>query len=157
MVKNFGSKTVQIAVNAVVTSHLLVCLYSAAGKKAKRQGFYTRRAVTCTRCAVDRKDQTVTLQGGTDTISGNESFLGNELREGVFWTFGFPKLERIFSRFKLVTKNDLAPRKGLLLGPCFVAPKVLREEAASAEIVPRKWPKVPFYRALALQTDIKIE
>ena len=44
-----------------------------------------------------------------------------------------------------------------LLGPCFVAPKVLREEAASAEIVPRKWPKVPFYRASALQTDIKIE
>ena len=32
-----------------------------------------------------------------------------------------------------------------VLGPCFVAPKVLREEAASAEIVPRKWPKVPFY------------
>ena len=27
MVKNFGSKTVQIAMNAVVTSHLLVCLY----------------------------------------------------------------------------------------------------------------------------------
>jgi hypothetical protein len=44
-----------------------------------------------------------------------------------------------------------------VLGPCFVAPKVLREEAASAEIVPRKWPKVPFYRASALQTDIKIE
>jgi hypothetical protein len=44
-----------------------------------------------------------------------------------------------------------------LLGPCFVAPKVLREEAASVEIVPRKWPKVPFYRASALQTDIKIE
>jgi hypothetical protein len=39
MVKNFGSKTVQIAMNAVVTSHLLVCLYSTAGKKAKRQDF----------------------------------------------------------------------------------------------------------------------
>jgi hypothetical protein len=25
-----------------------------------------------------------------------------------------------------------------LLGPCFVAPKVLREEAASAEVVPRR-------------------
>jgi hypothetical protein len=48
-VKNFGSKTVQIAVNAVVTSHLLVCLYSAAGKKAKRQKFYTRRALARTR------------------------------------------------------------------------------------------------------------
>jgi hypothetical protein len=43
------------------------------------------------------------------------------------------------------------------LGPCFVAPKVLHEEAASAEIVPRRWPKVPFYGASALQTDIEIE
>jgi hypothetical protein len=25
-----------------------------------------------------------------------ESFLDNELREGVFWTFGFPKLKRLF-------------------------------------------------------------
>jgi hypothetical protein len=124
--------------NAVVTSHLLVCLYSAAGKKAKRQDFYTRRAVTCTRCAVDRRDQTVTLQGGPGTRSETGSFPGNELREGVFWTFGFPKLEMLFSRIKLVTKNDLAPRKGLLLGPCFVAPKVLREEAASAEVLPRR-------------------
>jgi hypothetical protein len=143
--------------NDVVTSHLLVCLYSAAGKKAKRQNFYTRRTPACTRCAVDRKDQTVTLQGGSDTGSEIESFLGNELREGVFWTFGFPKLKRLFSRIKLVTKNDLAPRKGLLLGPYFVAPKVLHEEAASAEVAPRRRPKVPFYGASSLQTDIEIE
>ena len=121
MVKNFGSKTVPIAMNAVVTSHLLVCLYSAAGKKAKRQDFYTRRTAACTRCAVDRRDQTVALQGGTATRSEIESFLDNELREGVFETFGAPKLKKLFSRIKLVTKNDLAPRKGLLLGPCFVA------------------------------------
>ena len=118
--------------NAVVTSHLLVCLYSAAGKKAKRQGFYTRRAVTCTRCAVDRKDQTVTLQGGTDTISGNESFLDNELREGVFRTFGFLKPKRLFSRIKLVTKNDLAPRRGYCWDHAS-SPKVLQEETASAK------------------------
>jgi hypothetical protein len=96
MVKNFGSKTVQIAMNVVVTSHLPVCLYSTAGKKAKRQDFYTRRAAACTRCAVDRRDQTVTLQGGTATRLQIESFLDNELREGVFWTFGFPKLKRLF-------------------------------------------------------------
>ena len=65
--------------------------------------------------------QTVTLQGGTTTRWETESFLDNELREGVFWTFGSPKLKRLFSRIKLVTKNDLAPRKGLLLGLCFVA------------------------------------
>ena len=124
-VKNFGSKTVQIAVNAVVTSHLLVCLYSAAGKKAKRQDFYTRRTAACTRCEVDRRDQTVTLQGGTAPRSETVSFLGNELREGVFRTFGFLKPKRLFSRIKLVTKNDLAPRKGLLLGLCFVAEGLL--------------------------------
>jgi hypothetical protein len=112
---------VQIAMNAVVTSHLPVCLYSTAGKKAKRQDFYTRRTPARTRCVVDRRDQTVTLQGGTATRWKTESFLDNELREGVFWTFGSPKLKRLFSRIKLVTKNDLAPRKGLLLGLCFVA------------------------------------
>ena len=83
MVKNFGSKTVQIAVNAVVTSHLLVCLYSAAGKKVKCQEFYTRRTPARTRCTVDRSDRTVTLQGGAATRWEIESFLDNELREGV--------------------------------------------------------------------------
>jgi hypothetical protein len=84
MVENFGSKTVQIAMNAVVTSHLLVCLYSAAGKKAKRQSKYTRRTPARTRCVVDRRDRTVTLQGGAATRWGIKSFLDNELREGVF-------------------------------------------------------------------------
>jgi hypothetical protein len=68
---------------------------------------------------------TVTLQGGTTTRRETESFLDNELREGVFWTFGSSKLKRLFSRIKLVTKNDLAPRKGLLLGLCFVAEGLL--------------------------------
>jgi hypothetical protein len=91
MVKNFGSKTVQIVMNAVVTSHLLVCLYSAAGKKAKRQDFYTRRTAACTRCAVDHRDQTVTLQGGTATRWETESFLVNELRKGVFLDLRLPE------------------------------------------------------------------
>jgi hypothetical protein len=112
MVKNFGSKTVQIAMNAVVTSHLPVCLYSDAGKKVNRQDFYTKRTAARTRCTVDHRDQIVTLQGGTVTRSETESFLDNELREGVFWTFGFPKPKIPFSRIKLVTKNDLAPRRG---------------------------------------------
>jgi hypothetical protein len=91
--------------NAVVTSHLPVCLYSAAGKKVNRQDFYTRRTVACTRCTVDRRDQIVTLQGGTTTRSESESFLDNELREGVFRTFGFPKPKRLFSRIKLVMRG----------------------------------------------------
>ena len=57
MVKNFGSKTVQIAMNVVVTSHLPVCLYSVVGKKVNRQDFYTRQTVARTRCTVGRKNQ----------------------------------------------------------------------------------------------------
>jgi hypothetical protein len=70
--------------NAAVTSHLPICLYSTAGKKAKRQDLYTRRTPARTRCVVDRRDQKVTLQGGTATRWKTESFLDNELREGVF-------------------------------------------------------------------------
>jgi hypothetical protein len=97
--------------NAVVTSHLPVCLYSTAGKKVNRQDFYTRQTAAHTRCAVGHRDQIVNLQGGTATCSETVSFLDNELREGVFRTFGFLKPKRLFSRIKLVTKNDLAPRR----------------------------------------------
>ena len=102
--------------NAVVTSHLPVCLYSAAGKKAKRQDFYTRRTAACTRCTVDRRDQTVTLQGGTDTRSEVESFLRNELREGVFWTFGFPKLKRFFFTGQARYEERSSTAKGATVG-----------------------------------------
>jgi hypothetical protein len=120
--------------NAVVTSHLPVCLYSATGKKVNRQDFYTRRTAACTHCPVDRREQIVTLQGGTATRSETESFLDNELREGVFRTFGFPKPKRLFSWIKLVTKNDLAPRRGYCWDYAS-SPKVLQGETASAEAV----------------------
>jgi hypothetical protein len=37
----------------------------------------------------------------------------------------------------------------ILLGLCFGAPKVSHEEAASAEVVSKRWPKVPFHGASA--------
>ena len=101
-----------MAMNVVVTPHQPVCLYSVAGKKAKRQDFYTRRTPARTRCVVDRRDRTVPLHGGAATRWEIESFLDNELREGVFWTFDFLKPKILFSRIKLITKNDLAPRRG---------------------------------------------
>jgi hypothetical protein len=118
--------------NAVVTSHLPVCLYSTAGKKVNRQDFYTRQTAAHTRCAVGRRDQIVNLQGGTATRSETVSFLDNELREGVFRTFGFLKPKRLFSRIKLVTKNDLAPRRGYCWDHASSL-KVLQKETASAE------------------------
>jgi hypothetical protein len=51
------------------------------------------------------KTRTVNLHGGNATRSKAVSFLDNELREGVFRTFGFLKPKRLFSRIKLVTKN----------------------------------------------------
>jgi hypothetical protein len=120
--------------NAVVTSHLLVCLYSDAGKKAKRQDFYTRRTAAYTRCAVDRGDQILTLRGGIATRSEIKSFLDNELREGVFSDLRLPEAQETFSRIKLVTKNDLAPRRGYCWDHAS-SPKVLQEETASAEAV----------------------
>jgi hypothetical protein len=118
--------------NAVVTSHLPVCLYSGAGKKVNRQDFYTRQIAAHTHCAVDHRDQIVTLQGGTATRSETVSFLDNELREGVFRTFGFLKPKRLFSWIKLVMKNDLAPRRGYCWDHAS-SPKVLQKETASAE------------------------
>jgi hypothetical protein len=39
--------------NVVVTSHLPVCLYSAAGRKANRQATYTRQTAARVRWMVD--------------------------------------------------------------------------------------------------------
>ena len=129
---NFWQQNSAIAMNVVVTSHLPVCLYSAAGKKVNRQDFYTRQTVARTRCTVAAKTKIVNLHGGTATRSETVSFLDNELREGVFRTFGFLKPKRLFSRIKLVTKNDLAPRRGYCWDHAS-SPKVLQKETASAE------------------------
>ena len=80
------------------------------------------------------KTRTVNLHGGTATHSKAVSFLDNELREDVFWTFGFLKPKRLFSRIKLVTKNDLAPRRGYCWDHAS-SPKVLKEETVSVEAV----------------------
>jgi hypothetical protein len=45
---NIWQQNSAIAMNAVVTSHLPVCLYSAAGGKVNRQVFCTGRTVTRT-------------------------------------------------------------------------------------------------------------
>ena len=46
-----------IVINAMVTSHLPVCLYSAAGGKVNRQAARTRRTVARTHWPVDRSAQ----------------------------------------------------------------------------------------------------
>jgi hypothetical protein len=71
------------------------------------------------------------VHAGTTLRSEVISFLGNEPKEGVFRTFGYPKLKETFSRFKLVMKNDLAPRRGYCWDHAS-SPKVLQKETPSA-------------------------
>jgi hypothetical protein len=52
-------------------------------------------------------------------------------------------------RLLLSLPTCCAHRSPTMLGSCFGAPKVSHEEAASAEVVSKRWPKVPFYGASA--------
>jgi hypothetical protein len=81
---------------------------------------------------VGRKNQESEPAWWDRSALGTVSFLGNELKEGVFRTFGFPKPKRLFSRIKLVTINDLAPRRGYCWDHASSL-KVLQEETASAK------------------------
>jgi hypothetical protein len=86
-----------------------------------RQDFYTGKTVARTHYTVGRKNQKVNLHGGTVPRSETVSFLGNELREGVFRTFGFLKPKRLFFTDQARYEKRSSTAKGLLLGPCFVA------------------------------------
>jgi hypothetical protein len=66
------------------------------------------------------KTKIVNLHGGTATRSKTVSFLDNELREGVFRTFGFLKPKSFFTDQARYEKRS-STAKGLLFGPCFVA------------------------------------
>jgi hypothetical protein len=56
--------------------------------------------------------------------------------------------EQTFSRppRKYKIRSDMCR---CLLGSCFGTPKVSHEEAASAKVVSKRWPKVPFHGASA--------
>jgi hypothetical protein len=131
---NLWQQNSAIAMNAVVTSHLPVCLYSAAGKKVNRQDFYNGKTVARTHCTVGRKNQKVNLHGGIwDRSALRNCIVSRQRAQGrCFRTFGFLKPKRLFSWIKLVTKNDLAPRRGYCWDHAS-SPKVLRKETASAE------------------------
>jgi hypothetical protein len=118
--------------NAVVTSHLPVCLYSVAGRKVNRQDFYTKQTIARTRWTVDRKNQKWTRMVESlrarklyrfSTTSSGKMFFG----PSASWS-----LRDFFSRIKLVTKNDLAPWRGYCWDHAS-SPKVLQKETTSAE------------------------
>jgi hypothetical protein len=72
----------------------------------------------------------------------------------IFLTIQKPNVSHFYVKgFAAVLKPDPFDGKNFLiwkvLGLCFGAPKVSHEEAASAEVVSKRWPKVPFHGASA--------
>jgi hypothetical protein len=100
--ENFQQHNGVIAMNAVVTSQQLVCLYIPAGE----EGEPPKRAYW--------------LIGGPVSARSTLFVFDNKLREGVFRTFGIPKLS-YYSRIELIMKKRSSTAKGLLLGVFFSA------------------------------------
>jgi hypothetical protein len=67
------------------------------------------------------KTEKVNLHGGTAPRSETVSFLGNELREGVFGPSASRSLKDLFFTDQARYEKRSSTAKGLLLGPCFIA------------------------------------
>ena len=131
--RKFWQQNSTIAMNAVVTSHLPVCLYSAAGGKVNCQVFRTGRTVARTHWMVGHRTRegespghAYPLHGGTisrseycdrfsETSSGKVFFGPSSLRSlGDFFTD------------QAHYEKQSSTAKGLLLGVCFVAEDPVR-------------------------------
>jgi hypothetical protein len=114
--------------NVVVTSHLPVCLYSAAGGKVNRHATCTRRTVARVHWTVDRRaregespDRVYPSYGGTTSHSEYLNRFSTTSSGKVF--FGpstFRSLKEFFTGRAHYEKRS-GTVKGLLLGVCFVA------------------------------------
>jgi hypothetical protein len=122
-----------IAVNVVVTSHLPVCLYSAAGGKMNRQAARTRWTVTRTRWTVDHSaqeakspDRAYPLHGGTILPSEClNRFSATNSGKVFFRPSAFRSLREFFTGRARHEKRS-GTVKGLLLGVCFGAEGPIR-------------------------------
>jgi hypothetical protein len=115
-----------IAINAVVTSHLPVCLYSAAGGKVNRQAARTRWTVTRTRWIVDHSAQEAESHGGTILRSEYfNRFSATSSGKVFFGPLAFRSLREFFTGRACHEKRS-GTMKGLLLGVCFVAEGFIR-------------------------------
>jgi hypothetical protein len=97
----------------VVASHQPICLYSPTGE----EGEPPQRAHWLNSRPTNARNILIVFY--------------NKLREGVFRTFGILK-PLCFSWTELVTKNDLAPRRGYYWGSSS-PPKVLNTKTPSAK------------------------
>jgi hypothetical protein len=114
--------------NTVVTSHLLVCLYSATGRKVNRQATYTHRTAGRVHWMVDRMareeetpDRVYPPCGGTTLCWEYLNRFSTTSSGKVF--FGPSAIRSLKEFFTGRARYKKRPGivKGLLLGGCFVA------------------------------------
>jgi hypothetical protein len=122
-----------IVVNDVVTSHLPICLYSAAGRKVNRQAARTRWTVARTHWTVDHSaregespDHSYPSYGGTTLHSEYLNRFSTTSSGKVFFgPSAFRSPREIFTNRAHYEKWS-GTVKGLLLGVCFVAEGPIR-------------------------------
>jgi hypothetical protein len=100
-----------MAMNDVVTSHLPVCLYSAAGVKVNLQVARTRSIVTRTHNVWEMNRQIAcTRRMVGPPRARNILIISRQQAQGrCFSDLRHSEAFNNFSRIKLVTKNNLAP------------------------------------------------
>jgi uncharacterized DUF497 family protein len=122
-----------IVVNAVVTSHLPIYLYSAAGGKVNRQAARTRWTVARTHWTVDHSaregespDHTYPSYGGTALHSEYLNRFSTTSSGKVFFgPSAFQSLREFFTGRSRYEKRP-GTVKGLLLGVCFIVEGSIR-------------------------------
>jgi hypothetical protein len=130
---NFWQQNSAIAMNAVVTSHLPVCLYSAAGGKVNRQVFRTRRTVARTHWMVGHKTREGESPGRAYPLHGRtisrseycDHFSATSSGKVFFGPSALRSLGDFFTDQARYEKR-FSTAKGLLLGVCFVAEDPVR-------------------------------
>jgi hypothetical protein len=131
---NFWQQNSAIAMNAVVTSHLPVYLYSAAGGKVNRQVFHTGRTVARTHLMVGHRTRegespgrAYPLHGGT--ISRSEfcdCFSATSSGKVFYGSSALRSLGDFFTHQARYEKRS-STVKGLLLGVWFFAEDPVRK------------------------------
>jgi hypothetical protein len=117
-----------MAMNVVVTPHLPVCLYSAAGGKVNRQDARTRWTVAHTRWTVDHsapgkritKSIVPAVWWATSRSKYFNRFSATSSRKVFFGPSAFRSFWDFFTDQARYEKRS-STTKGLLLGACFVA------------------------------------
>jgi hypothetical protein len=123
-----------MTMNVVVTLHQPVYLYSVTGGKVNRQIARTRWTVDHSAPGRWIARSLISVERWT-TDAWNILIVSRQRAQGrCFSDLRHSEAFEIFSRIDLVTKNDLAPRRGYCWGPSS-SPKVLQAKNTFGSVI----------------------